>query len=460
MQTNTPLPTSADLHAPQTGPDLRHRQLLDGPWWQARIPAWSDASEATFHDPKWQIRNSVRKVSQMRDLLGDRASEAFLQEVDEAIRKAPMVMRLTPYVFSLIDWANPWEDPLRRQFIPLAREIEPNHPMSKLDSLGEQRDAPVPGLVHRYPDKVLFLALDVCPVYCRFCTRSYAIGSDTDAVDKISLGASNARWEQAFEYLRNTPQVEDVVVSGGDAYLLSAGKLQVIFDNLLAIPHIRRIRLATKGLAIMPQKITGDEKWLDTLTHYAQKARRQGVHIAVHTHANHPREITAATERSMAMLFERGITVRNQSVLQAGVNDDPDTMRTLVKRLSHVNVHPYYVYTHDMVPGVETLRTTLDTALEIEKAVRGSTAGFNTPTFVCDAEGGGGKRDAHSFEYYNRELGIAVFRSPNVDDTTPYFYFDPLRELSPEARRAWNHPVLRERIVQTAVEQAGFGPVH
>ena len=261
----------------------------------------------------------------------------------------------------------------------------------------------MPGLTHRYPDKALFLPLDTCPVYCRFCTRSYAVGVDTEEVEKVNLKVSSERWARAFEYIASRPELEDIVISGGDAYQLRAQQIEEIGEALLAIPNVRRMRFATKGPAVMPQKLLTDDAWIDALTRVVEKGRKLHKEVVLHTHFNHPKEITGITERAMNKLIERGIIVRNQSVLQRGVNDTPETMTLLVKRLGHVNVHPYYVYVHDLVQGVEDLRTTLDTALYIEKHVRGSTAGFNTPTFVVDAPGGGGKRDAHSFEYYDRE---------------------------------------------------------
>jgi lysine 2,3-aminomutase len=174
----------------------------------------------------------------------------------------------------------------------------------------------------------------------------------------------------------------------------------------------------------------------------------------LHTHYNHPNEITWITERAMAKCFERGIFVRNQSVLQRGVNDDPETMRILVKRLGHVNVHAYYVYLHDLVKGVEDLRTTLQTALNIEKYVRGSTAGFNTPTFVCDAPGGGGKRDAHSYEYYDRENGISVYTAPSVKPGQVFIYYDPVDQLSPVAQARWKDKTIYEDMIRDAVKKA------
>jgi lysine 2,3-aminomutase len=183
--------------------------------------------------------------------------------------------------------------------------------------------------------------------------------------------------------------------------------------------------------------------------------RKRGKEVVVHTHFNSPNEISWITEQAMGLLFARGITVRNQSVLIRGVNDDPKTMQLLVRRLSWINVHPYYVYMHDLVKGVEDLRTTVQTSVDIEKYVRGSTAGFNTPLFICDAPGGGGKRDVHSFDYYDRENGIVVYSAPSVKPGRHFVYFDPIDTLSPDAQARWHsHPIAEEMIAE-AVAKAG-----
>lgn len=432
-----------------------HRQLLDGDWWKA-IPAWRNVSRKEFLDHRWQLRNSVSHPDKLAPLLGNTVSAAFLEDMRDGFEKAPMQMRVTPYILGLINWRNASTDPLRRQFIPMGSEHEVDHPMGTLDSLEEQRDAVAPGLTHRYPDKVLFLALDVCPVYCRFCTRSYSIGSDAGGVDKLDFHPHAGRWEQAFEYLRDNPQVEDVVVSGGDLYMLNHRLLRTIGERLLEIDHIRRIRFATKGIAMMPQKILTDHEWFDAVADTVDAGRSRGVHVCVHTHFNHPSEITAISRQAADRLFERGVTVRNQSVLLRGVNDSAETMTQLVRRLAYLNIQPYYVYVHDMVPGVECLRTTLAEAIEIEKMVRGQTAGFNTPTFVCDAYGGGGKRALNSFETYDRELGIAVYRSPVVDPGRAFFYFDPLRALDEEVQAAWQSRDARHDMIDETVVRSGL----
>src|SRR5262249_38943103 len=223
---------------------------------------------------------------------------------------------------------------------------------------------------------------------------------------------------------------------------------------LLAMDNIRRIRFATKGPAVMPQKILTDDAWLDAVTHVVEHGRRLHKEVVIHTHFNHANEITGITEDAMNLLFERGITVRNQSVPQRGVNDSVESMKLLTKRLGHVNVHPYYVYVHDLVKGVEDLRTTVQVAIDLEKHVRGSTAGFNTPTFVVDAPGGGGKRDAHSYEHYDRTTGISVYQSPSVKPGARYMYFDPIDQLPAEGRARWADPREHQAMVDEALAKA------
>ena len=432
---------------------LEHRNLVSGPFWQ-KIPAYRDVTEAQFLDHTWQAKNSITKIDKLLATVQGIVPSGFIDDIELGMKRAPMSVRVSPYMVSLINWEDPYNDPIRIQFFPLASRLLPDHPKLDLDSLHEQEDAPVPGLTHRYQDKALFLPLDTCPVYCRFCTRSYAVGIDTEGVEKVNLKANEERWKRAYAYMASRPELEDIVISGGDAYQLRAQQLTEIGEALLAMPNIRRMRFATKGPAVMPQKILTDTAWVDALTAVVEKGRKLHKEVVLHTHFNNPNEITDITEAAMNKLMERGITVRNQSVLQRGVNDTPATMTLLVKRLGHINVHPYYVYVHDLVKGVEDLRTTVDTALLIEKHVRGYTAGFNTPTFVVDAPGGGGKRDAHSYEYYDRESGISVYTAPSVKPGQYFLYFDPLHQLSAVAQRQWQDPAEQERMVETALAKA------
>ena len=439
---------------PAVDPDnLLHKNLVEFPDYR-RIPAYKDVPEEQFLDHHWQSKKSITRPDKLIEAIQGLVSDEFLKDAAAGFHNSPMSVRVSPYLMSLIDWEHPYEDPLRTQFIPVGSRLLPDHPKLDLDSLHEQEDAPVPGLTHRYVDKALFLPLDTCPVYCRFCTRSYAIGLDTDQVEKVHLKVDAERWQKAFQYISERPELEDIVVSGGDAYNLRAEQIQLIGEKLLGMENIRRIRFATKGPAVMPQKILTDDAWVDAVTRIVEMGRKLHKEVVIHTHFNHPNEITGITRKAMLRLFERGITVRNQSVLQRRVNDTAETMKLLVKRLGHVHVHPYYVYVHDLVKGVEDLRTTVQTAIDIEKHVRGSTAGFNTPTFVVDAPGGGGKRDAHSYDYYDRTTGVSVYQAPSVKPGAFFTYFDPI-DLLPEAGRArWADPAQHQPMIDEAVEQA------
>ncbi len=432
---------------------LRHTDLKRGRFW-AHIPAYAEVDEATFLDHKWQSKHTITNVDKLLNAVRGLVSDEFIRDAAAGFERSPMSVRVSPYMLSLIDWKDPYRDPLRTQFIPIASRLLPDHPKLGLDSLGEQADAPVPGLTHRYPDKALFLPLDTCPVYCRFCTRSYAVGIDTELVEKVPLQVNEERWRRAFAYIASRPELEDIVISGGDAYNLRAQQIRDIGETLLKMPNIRRMRYATKGPAVMPQKILTDTAWLDALTAVVEMGRKLHKEVVLHTHFNHPNEITEITQNAMNVLMERGIFVRNQSVLQRRVNDTPEVMSLLLKRLGHINVHPYYVYVHDLVKGVEDLRTTLQTAVNLEKIVRGSTAGFNTPMFVVDAPGGGGKRDAHSFEHYNRVTGISVYTSPVVKPGHLFFYFDPLDLLPPEGQARWADPAEHQAMIEEARQAA------
>ncbi len=446
--------SSPAIKPPAVPAALAHRTLRQGEFWRT-IPAYADIDEATFLDHIWQGRQSIKTPDELLETISDLVPASFIDDAREGFRRAPMAVRVSPYLIASIDWNSPYTDPIRRQFIPVASRLMSDHPRLTLDSLHEQDDSPVPGLIHRYVDKALFLPLNTCPVYCRFCTRSYAIGPDTEEVDKARLAKTPKDWQDAFAYIASRPELEDIVISGGDTYQLAPKMLALIGDALLAIPHVRRMRFATKGPAVMPMKVLTDRAWTDALTSIVDRGRKMGKEVVLHTHFNSPNEISWITERAMRLLFERGIYVRNQTVLIRGVNDDAATMTTLIKRLEYINVHPYYVYMHDLVKGVEELRTSIQTAVDLEKHVRGTTAGFNTPLFICDAPGGGGKRDVHSFEYYDRENGIAVYTAPSVKPGKYFLYFDPIDTLSLDAQARWQSPALQSAMIASALERSG-----
>jgi lysine 2,3-aminomutase len=429
--------------------DLEHRYFRNDNFWQ-NIPQWANVTPEEFGDFRWQTKNTIRKLDQVAAALQARLPTSTLDDFRAALKKAPMNIRISPYVFSLINWDSVVDDPLRKQFLPMASELVHDHPCSMADSLAEDADSPAPYLTRRYPDKALFLPITVCPVYCSYCTRSRLVGGPSEAYEKSSYGAKSDNFEPVFNYLATTPEIEDIVISGGDSYMLKPKQILNIGQRLLSIPQIRRIRYATKGIAVLPQKILSDNEWFDAICEVHELGKFKGKEVAIHTHFSSANEITDWTRKAMEKLFCQGIIVRNQAVLQRGVNDTAEEMIRLAKKLSFINVHPYYVYVHDMVPGCEHLRTTLRVAIELEKAVRGATAGFNTPTFVCDLPDGGGKRHVASYEYYDEENGISVWRAPSVKPGQLFTYFDPVHQLSWEAQRRWADDRARRMMIQKA----------
>ncbi|KAL1837498.1 hypothetical protein VTJ49DRAFT_3726 [Mycothermus thermophilus] len=429
-----------------------------------KVPLWKDVPVKDFLSYRWSTKNMVDNKPQLLNFLratvpdqvpldkeGTRTQtrDEYIEDVFAGITAATMSVRMTPYILSRINWRDPRHDPIARQFLPLKSIMLPDHPKLTLDSLGEEADSPVKGLVHRYPDKVLFLATSVCPTYCTFCTRSYAVGADTATVTKRSLRPGRQRWDAAIGYIAGMPQVQDVVVSGGDSYYLTPDQLRTIADRILTeAPHVKRIRFASKGLAVAPSRVLSPKHWgggggrenegdgwAEALIDVSKRARREGKQIAWHTHFNHPREISWVTKLASQRLYEEGVVVRNQTVLLRGVNDDVETMGALIRGLADMNIAPYYVYQCDMVKSVEHLRTPLQTILDQESRLRGSIAGFAMPSFVVDLPGGGGKRLACSFESYDRTTGVSRFRAPAVKghggqkDGRVYEYYDPVDSL-------------------------------
>ncbi|EME82991.1 uncharacterized protein MYCFIDRAFT_137116 [Pseudocercospora fijiensis CIRAD86] len=425
-----------DLYNPKPNP-LATATRAQGPAYWRQIGVWKDVTEEQFLSYRWQANKLLRFLEHVlpEHIPHPRTSawakiktrDDFLTDVEAGMKAAPMSVRLTPHMLSVANWNDPLSDPIRRQFIPLGSTITPDHPALTLDSLHETDDSPVPGLVHRYPDKVLFLATSVCPVYCRFCTRSYAVGNNTESVTKASQKPGRKRWETMFEYIERNPAVQDVVVSGGDSYYLQPAQLRLVGERLLSVPHVQRIRFATKGLGVCPMRILdGGDEWSDAFVELSNQGRAMGKQVAMHTHINHPREITWVTEKAARALFQKGVMVRNQSVLLKGVNDDVATMSTLIRKLADLNVQPYYVYQSDMVRGVEDLRTPLSKILELERKIRGTIAGFMMPQFVVDLPGGGGKRLANSFEKYDEESGVSTWKAPGVAGDEVFTYHDPV----------------------------------
>lgn len=269
--------------------------------------------------------------------------EDFIRDSRAGLEIASMEVRLTPEILSIVDWKSPLDDPIRMQFISLKSNLLPDHEALTLDSLGEQNDSPVPGLVHRYPGRALFLATSNCPVYCRYCTRAYMVGPATGSTQKQPQKPSLSRWEAVFEHIEKHPDIKDIVVSGGDIYQLAPHQLQMIGERLLSIEHIKRFRIASKGLSVNPGRILDPaDSWGKTLIYLAKKGREKKVPVQVcwHTHFNHPKEVTWIAREAAHHLFKNGVIVRNQSVLQRGINDDEETMGALLNALADMNIQP------------------------------------------------------------------------------------------------------------------------
>ncbi len=332
-----------------------------------RAPVFNDVPEEKWNDWRWQLSHRLNSVDEIEKVIHLTASE----------RKAlssPGLFRvdITPYFISLIDPNDP-NDPVRRQVIPTADEITPFTGMME-DSLAEDRHSPVPGLVHRYPDRVLMLVTTQCASYCRYCTRSRIVGDP-------GANFSRTEFEAQIEYLKKTPQVRDVLLSGGDPLTIAPKQLEEILTRLREIPHIEIIRIGSRVPVFMPMRVTTE------LTDMLQKFHPLWLNI----HVNHPNEITPELADACDKLSRAGIPLGNQSVLLAGVNDCPHIMRQLVQDLVRIRVRPYYLYQCDLVEGAGHFRTPVSKGIEIIEALRGHTSGYSVPTFVVDAPGGGGK---------------------------------------------------------------------
>ena len=329
---------------------------------------FTDVPAEQWDDWKWQIRNRVETLDELKRHIDLSAAE------EEGVQKCLQSMRMaiTPYYLSLIDPDDP-DDPVRKQSIPRAMELFASKSDLR-DPLHEDADSPVPNLTHRYPDRVLMLVTDQCSMYCRHCTRRRFAGQ-TDAMASANIV------ERQVEYIRNHPEIRDVLLSGGDPLTLSDDRLEYILQKLHKIEHIQVIRIGSRVPAVMPQRITPE------LCSMLRKYHP----LWLNTHFNHPREITIDASRACAMLADAGIPLGNQTVLLAGVNDCVHVMKELVRDLAVIRVRPYYIYQCDLSIGLEHFRTPVSKGIEIIEGLRGHTSGFCVPTFVVDAPGGGGK---------------------------------------------------------------------
>ncbi len=352
-----------------------------------RPDKWAAVSDAEWDDWRWQLSNRLNSCAELAEVI-------HLTPDEEAGLRAEGKFRvdITPYFASLIDPDDP-DCPVRQQVIPRAGELEGFEAMMR-DSLAEDEHSPVPGLVHRYPDRVLMLVTTQCASYCRYCTRSRIVG-DPHAT------FSRQQHDAQIDYIRRTPQVRDVLLSGGDPLTLPHKVLDDLLRRLRDIPHVEIIRIGSRVPVFLPQRITDE---LVTML-------RQYHPLWMNIHVNHPKEITPELGRACAKLADAGIPLGNQSVLLAGVNDHPDTIKKLCHELVKIRVRPYYLYQCDLVQGSGHFRTTIAAGLEIMEALRGHTSGYAIPLYIVDLPGGGGKVPVLPNYLISQSPDRAVFRN-------------------------------------------------
>jgi lysine 2,3-aminomutase len=364
-----------------------------------------EASLAEWNDWRWQLQNRIRTLEQVRHMLAlSPAETAALSAQGDGLP-----MSVTPYYMSLLDPNDP-NQPLRRCMVPTDNE-RTTCPGEADDPLGEENHSPLPGLVHRYPDRVLLLATDFCPAYCRYCTRSRVVGSG-------GVKPTKERLERAFEYIRSQPAIRDVLVSGGEPLTLGDDRLEWLLAKLRSIPHVEIIRLGAKTPIVLPQRIT--PRLVRMLRKYHP--------LWMSLHVTHPDECTPEVRTAVGMLADAGIPLGSQTVLLRGVNDDVATMTALMHKLMLMRVRPYYIYQCDPISGSSHFRTPVAKGLEIIEGLRGHTSGYAVPNFVIDAPGGGGKIPLMPDYVLGRDGNDVVLR--NYEGRT-FRYPDPTGQAAP-----------------------------
>ncbi|MGF7138738.1 lysine 2,3-aminomutase [Roseimarinus sediminis] len=324
-----------------------------------------------WKDWKWQLKHSIQTIEQFEKVTGIKFSDDERNNLNTTLEKFPL--SITPYYLSLIDVDNYQHDPVFKQSFADVREMTIDK-SEYSDPLAEDKDSPVEGITHRYPDRVLFHVSNVCSMYCRHCTRKRKVGD-------IDFIPSKAQMIKGIEYIKSQPQVRDVLLSGGDPFMLSDSMIDWLLSELTKIEHVEVIRIGTRMPVVLPYRIT--DGLLDVLKKYHP--------IWINTHFNHPRELSASARESLAKLANAGIPLGNQSVLLADINDCPRIMKKLVQTLVKNRVRPYYLYQCDLSEGLSHFRTPVGKGIEIMESLIGHTSGFAVPTYVIDAPGGGGK---------------------------------------------------------------------
>jgi lysine 2,3-aminomutase len=448
---------------PTRQPYAYGRRPLVEPDWR-RLPGWRGVTPDQWRDAQWQRVHCVRNLRQLRALLGDLLPDDVYDDLAaDAAQFASMPMLVPPQMLNTISstvdgfgYAAAFRtDPIRRYMLPMRSDRDPHwpsHPYAERDSLHETQMWVTEGLTHRYPTKVLAELVTTCPQYCGHCTRMDLVGPSTPQVTKARFALRPAgREELMLDYLKRTPTVRDVVVSGGDVANIPWHQLERFLLQLLDLESVRDIRLATKALIGLPQHWL-QPAVLDGVARVASLAASRGVHLAVHTHANHAASVTPLVAQAARALLAAGVRdVRNQGVLLAGVNATaPDLLDLCFALHGEAGIVPYYFYLCDMIPNAEHWRIPVHAAQRLQEAILGYLPGYATPRLVCDVPYVG-KRWVHQIVAYDRERGISswtknystLLENP-ADPERAYHYYDPISTLPDAGRRWWSAHTIRE----------------
>ncbi len=382
-------PDTETPSAPVEEPPARARLTSLKEFHSAGRGFWHDVAEADWNDWRWQLKHRITTLEQLQRLMPTLTPE---EHAGTQLANHKLALAITPYFFNLIDPADE-HCPIRRQVIPRVEETHTAE-WEMSDPCGEDSHSPVPGLVHRYPDRVLFLVTDRCAAYCRYCTRSRLV-SNASGYD------FHPDFERQLEYIRQHPEIRDVLLSGGDPLLFSDEKLENLLARLRAIPHVEFLRIGTRIPIFLPQRITPG----------LCAMLKQFHPLFVSIHSNHPRELTTEVRDALGRLADAGIPLGNQSVLLKHVNDDATVMQALIQKLLMCRVKPYYLYQCDLIAGSAHLRAGVARGLEIMEKLRGHTTGYAVPTYVIDAPGGGGKVPVSPEYVLSRNADRVVIRN-------------------------------------------------
>lgn len=424
------------------------REFMEPDW--TRIPGFKNVTRMEWRDATWQRKNTVKNLRQLKETLGDHIPDDLLESIQMDMKeRATMSMLLPPQMINTMNLDDLWKDPVRVYMLPAFHDRRtdfPNHPYASRDSLHEAAMWAVEGLTHRYPTKVLAELLTTCPQYCGHCTRMDLVGKDTPQVKKLRFEIKQSdRYKLMVEYIRQNKNIRDIVVSGGDVANLPPDSLEAVVTDLIKIPHVRDIRLASKGLMGLPQHFLQD-KVLKSMERMALLARQNNVDLALHTHVNHANQLTPLVAKAASALLNMGFRdVRNQGVLLRGVNTtSKDLLDLCFTLLDNAHIMPYYFYMCDMIPNSEHWRLSVIEAQKLQHDIMGYLPGYATPRLLCDVPFVG-KRWVHQVADYDQEKGISYWTknyrtSIELDNpealNTRYPYYDPLYTL-PESGQLW-----------------------